>query len=288
MEISEVAEGIYAVDTEIGGERGIVFSYVVERKDVAVIETGANSTANKVLDALNEIGLKAEDVRYIAVTHVHLDHSGAAGTLARFCENAKIIVHPRGVKHLVNPEKLWRASKSVLSEIAEIYGKPTPVDENRILTAEDLSEFPLGDAKIKVVHTPGHAPHHQSYLIDGMLFPGDSAGVFKDGKIIPTTPPVFDFEKALESIGKMKNQKVELIAYTHFGVGEREMLDRIERKLMEWKEVALECEDVEEMHNKLLENDEDYRYFWNWLKKSKFAESYFHLALRGFMEAVKK
>jgi len=84
----------------------------------------------------------------------------------------------------------------------------------------------------------------------------------------------------------MRRLDVERIAYTHFGIGEKEMLDRIEEKLFEWKDLALSCESVEGMHEKLLEVDEDYRFFWEWLKKSKFAESYFHLALRGFMEAV--
>ena len=287
MEILRVAEGVYAVDTEIGGEDGIVFAYIVDRGEVAVVETGANSTSNRVVEAIEELGIKKEEVKYIAVTHVHLDHGGAAGSLAKVFEKAKIIVHPKGAYHLVNPEKLWNSSKFVLNEVAEVYGKPTPVDESRILIAEDYSEFPLGEVEIKVVHTPGHAPHHQSFLVDRILIPGDSAGVFKDGRIIPTTPPVFDFEKALRSVRKMRELEVSMIAYTHFGIGKKEMLDRVEEKLMDWKNLALECKSAEEMHEKLLEVDADYRYFWEWLKKSKFAESYFHLALRGFLEAVK-
>ncbi len=286
MRISEVADGVYAVDTEIGGEKGIVFSYIVDRGDVAVVETGAEKTSGVFPEVFEELGIKPEKVKFIAVTHVHLDHGGAAGSLVRICEKAKVIVHPRGAEHLINPERLWRASKSVLNEIAEIYGKPLPIEDSRIVVSEDNSEFTLGNSKIKVVHTPGHAPHHQSFVLDKILFPGDSAGVYKDGHVIPTTPPVFNFEKAVESIRKMRRLNVERIAYTHFGIGEKEMLDRIEEKLFEWKDLALSCESVEGMHEKLLEVDEDYRFFWEWLKKSKFAESYFHLALRGFMEAV--
>ncbi len=289
MKIVDEFDGIYVVDTEVGGEKGIIFSFIVVRDKVAIVESGPESTAHEFQDIFDELSLKPENVEYIAVTHVHLDHGGGAGSLSEICKNAKVLVHPKGEKHLVNPEKLWNASKSVLSEIADVYGEPKPLNSDRIIATEDMLEVSLGNSKIKVVHTPGHAPHHQSYVLDDkVLFSGDSAGVYKDGKIIPTTPPIFDVDKALQSIDRMASISPEKIAFTHFDVGGGEQLAKIREKLLSWKSIAESCETVEEMHEKLLEVDEDYKYFWNWLKDSKFAESYFHLALRGLMEAVRK
>ncbi|MEB3844813.1 MAG: MBL fold metallo-hydrolase [Desulfurococcales archaeon] len=185
-----------------------------------LVETGPKGSVDRLLSQLDAMGVDSIDA--IIVTHIHLDHAGAAGYLARKY-NAKVYVHPRGAKHLASPGRLWSASRQVLGEVAEVYGEPDPIPEEFLVPVGDGQRLSLGGATIRVVHTPGHASHHMSLLLEehGILFTGDSAGVsivWEGHRIrIPTTPPPFRLEMYLSSIDKMLSLSPSRVAPTHYG-----------------------------------------------------------------------
>jgi glyoxylase-like metal-dependent hydrolase (beta-lactamase superfamily II) len=194
---------------------------------------------------LREIGVKFEDVSFIAVSHIHLDHGGGAGTLMHYLPNAKLIVHSRGAPHLINPEKLWTQSRQVLGKVAELYGEPKPVSPERIIQASDGMTIDLGrDIELEAIETLGHASHHFSYgeKSNRIIFPGDAAGIYLNqfDIIVPTTPPPFHLETTLSSIDKLIQKSPELLCYTHFGVAKNaiEKLERHKSQLRLWAEIV--------------------------------------------------
>ena len=222
MHTKQIGEDLFLIDLETGGFKKLIASYVLKAAHTIIIETGPTSSIDKLLAGLREIGVKAEEVAYVALSHVHLDHGGGVGALLRSLPNAKVIVHPRGASHLLNPEKLWLQSRKVLGQMAEIYGKPEPVPENRIITAAEGMTFEAGkNVRLKVVETLGHAAHNLSYLEISRkgVFTGDAAGIYlhEFDVVIPTTPPPFHLDIALASLNKLINLNPTFLYYSHFG-----------------------------------------------------------------------
>jgi len=213
---------ISLIDLKPAGFSSFIASYVLEADKVAIIETGPTATVPNLLAGLKEIKVDVKDVDYVAVSHIHLDHCGGAGALLSYLPKAKIIVHKRGVPHIVNPEKLWTQAQQVLGKVAKLYEEPVPVANERIITAEDGMIFDLGEGvELAVIETPGHASHHQSFYEKRSqgVFLGDSAGIYipEYDVAIPTTPPPFHFETTLASIEKLRQLKPKLLYYSHFG-----------------------------------------------------------------------
>ena len=247
MKIQKITDHLYLIDLEPAGFENFIASYVILGEKIAVVETGPTSTVDNLLSGLKEIGINFEDVNFVAVSHIHLDHGGGAGTLMRHLPNAKLIVHPKGAPHLVNPEKLWTQSKQVLGKVAELYGEPAPVSPERIIQAGDGMTISLGRGiELEVLETLGHASHHLSYdeKNSGILFPGDAAGIYLNqfDIIVPTTPPPFHMETALSSIDKLIRKSPNLLCYTHFGVAKNaiEKLERHATQLRLWAEIVVE------------------------------------------------
>ncbi|MCD6432033.1 MBL fold metallo-hydrolase, partial [Candidatus Bathyarchaeota archaeon] len=248
MRVTRIEEHIHLIDLEPAGVEDLIASYVLKGNRVGIIESGPSSTVQNMLSGLEELNVKPEDVAYVAVSHIHLDHGGGAGILLKHLPRAKLIVHPRGAPHMVNPEKLWNQATQVLGErITRIYGRPEPVPRERIITAADGMVIDLGDdVKLKVVETLGHASHHLSYydrLSDG-IFTGDSAGIYVDKAdvVVPTSPPPFRLDIALASIDKMMMLKPKSLYYTHFGKGTDavERLRMYKEQLKLWARIAKE------------------------------------------------
>lgn len=245
MSVQKINEFLYLTDLKPAGFENFIASYAVLGDKIAIVETGPTSTANNLLKGLDEIGIKHNNVSFIMVSHIHLDHGGGAGTLMNHLPNAKLIVHPRGAPHLVNPEKLWAQSKQVLGKVAELYDAPEPVAPERILLAADGMTVDLGrGVELEVVETLGHASHHFSYFEKNSktLFPGDAAGIYINqlDVIVPTTPPPFHLETTLASIAKLEKKEPRLLCYTHFGVAENaiEKLERHAAQLRLWAEIV--------------------------------------------------
>ena len=247
MKIQKINDHLYLIDLEPVGFENFIASYVILGEKIAVVETGPASTVNNLLSCLNDIGINFEDVNFVAVSHIHLDHGGGAGTLMQHLPNAKLIVHPKGAPHLVNPEKLWTQSRQVLGKVAELYEEPAPVSPERIIQAADGMTIRLGRGiELEVLETLGHASHHLSYdeKNSGILFPGDAAGIYLNqfDIIVPTTPPPFYMETALSSIDKIIRKSPKLLCYTHFGVANNaiEKLERHATQLRLWAEIVVE------------------------------------------------
>jgi glyoxylase-like metal-dependent hydrolase (beta-lactamase superfamily II) len=210
---------IYTIDSTPEGE-GIVSVYlVVGDRYSALVDAGPSNGSSRVLEFIRRLGL---NVDYIVLTHVHIDHGGGAGTLSRAL-GSRVLVHPRGLKHVVDPSVLWEQSRQALGPVAFYYGEPTPVEESRALQVEDGFTLDLGGATLKVIHTPGHASHHMSvYLVEeGLMFTGDSAGVVVDGVVrVPTTPAPFKPKLYLVSLERMISERPGRVAVAHYGVVE--------------------------------------------------------------------
>ncbi len=221
---------VFLIDLKPVGFSGFISSYVVKGREVAIVETGPTATIPNLLVGLDEIGVDVEDVDYVAVSHIHLDHGGGVGTLLSHLPKARLVVHRRGAPHIANPEKLWAQSKQVLGKVAELYEKPVPVANDRIIAAEDGMTLELGqNVELRVIETLGHASHHQSFYEERTrgVFPGDTAGIYIPDfdVIIPTTPPPFHLDTTLASIEKLKQLKPKVVYYSHFG----RMTDALEK-----------------------------------------------------------
>jgi glyoxylase-like metal-dependent hydrolase (beta-lactamase superfamily II) len=222
MRTKEIGENLYLIDLETGGFKNLISSYVLKGTKTVIVETGPSSSIPNLLSGLKELNVKVEDVAYIALSHVHIDHGGGVGALLKLLPNAKVIVHSKGAPHLVNPETLWLQAKEVLGNVAEIFGEPEPVPEDRLIVATDSMTFDAGNSvKLKVVETLGHASHHLSYYesVNGGVFLGDAAGIYLSefDMVVPTAPPPFRLDVALASLDKLVKLNPTALYYSHFG-----------------------------------------------------------------------
>ncbi|MFP3985177.1 MAG: MBL fold metallo-hydrolase [Candidatus Bathyarchaeia archaeon] len=213
---------IFLIDLKPVGFSHFIASYIIKAKKVAIVETGPKATIPNLLTGLKEIRVNVENVDYVAVSHIHLDHGGGIGELLSHLPKAKLIVHKKGAPHIANPEKLWTQAKQVLGKVAELYGEPVAVANDRVIIAEDGATFDLGqNVELRIVETLGHASHHQSFYEKRSqgIFPGDTAGIYipEFDVIVPTTPSPFYLETTLASIKKLKQLKPKAMYYSHFG-----------------------------------------------------------------------
>lgn len=299
VNITEVGKQIYMIDVEVAGLRNFVAAYVLKGESTAIVETGPASSVKNLLHGLKELDVKPEDVSYIAISHVHLDHGGGAGTLVKFLPKAKVIVHQRGAPHLANPEKLWQQSRTVLGGIAEIYGKPEPVSAERIIAASDGMMFDVGDGVgLRVVETLGHASHHLSYYEPSSngIFTGDAVGIYLNeiDVIVPTTPSPFRLDITLDSLEKLARLNPSFLYYTHFGKANNavEKLQAYARQLNLWANIAKQAlkmgEGLEWASRKIAEVDEAVKKAKEYIKAHKvLGETVLGESVRGVFDYVK-
>ncbi|HWH15514.1 MAG TPA: MBL fold metallo-hydrolase [Miltoncostaeaceae bacterium] len=218
----ELAPGVRLVDSLLGGREGLTSVYLVAGERLALVDTGAQTSAGAVLSALAEEGVGPDDLAHIVLTHIHLDHCGGTGDLARAFPRARVAVHERGARHLAEPARLVAASHAVYGPKASLYGGLEPVPADRIDVAPDGYEIDLGGGRVlRMLATPGHARHHMSVLEtgDGTLMSGDALGVeFGAGGLYPSTPPSdVDVPAARASIARLAAEKPATVALAHFG-----------------------------------------------------------------------
>ena len=221
MYTKEIGKNLFQVELETGGYKNLICSYIIKASKITLLESGPTSSIPNLLSGLKELGISFEDVQYLAITHVHLDHGGGAGTLLKFLPNAKVLIHQKGMPHLISPEKLLQSAQSVLGFVSEIFGKPEAVPKERIIPVTE-STFDLGDgAKLKAIETLGHASHNLSYQesFNNGVFPGDAAGPYfpEFDVVVPTTPPPFRLDAELASLDKLISLQPTVLYYSHFG-----------------------------------------------------------------------
>lgn len=266
MRIIEIAEHIHLIDLELAGISSFIGSYVLKGKNTAIVETGPASTIQSLLTGLEKLDVEVKDVAYVAVSHVHLDHGGGAGTLLKYLPKARLIVHQRGAPHVVNPEKLWNRSREALGSIAEMYGRPELIPKKRVIAATDNMVLNVGDnVELKVMETLGHASHHLIFLETSSqgVFTGDAAGIYLNeiDVVVPTTPAPYRLDIALASLQKIADLKPEFLYYSHFGKTHNsiERLQDYVNQLKLWAEIAREGmgkgEDLERISRRIIEGD---------------------------------
>ncbi|HEX9011504.1 MAG TPA: MBL fold metallo-hydrolase [Holophagaceae bacterium] len=199
---------------------GTVGAFLVRTSEGPVlVETGPESLVGHLEAAVQAQGFDLADIRHVFVTHVHLDHAGAAWRLAR--SGARIYVHPKGAPHLVDPGKLLGSAQRIYGEAMErLWGRLEPIPAGQITALEDGAIVRIGDTGLQAIHTPGHAVHHITYRLDDGLFTGDVGGIrIGDGPVIPPFPPPdIDLEAWTDSILRMKATRPAFIYPTHFGI----------------------------------------------------------------------
>lgn len=205
-------------------------TYVLTEKELTIIETSASPSVPHILEGIKDLGYSPKDLKYIIVTHIHLDHAGGAGLLLKECPYATVVVHPKGKRHLIDPTRLIAGARAVYGELFdELFHPIIPIPENRIIEKNHQETLNLGnDCILTFYDTPGHANHHFSIFhpkVKG-IFSGDTCGVSypqleKDGVqfYLPSTSPNhFDPEKMIQSINFIKDLNANYLFFGHYGM----------------------------------------------------------------------
>ena len=242
-----IAEGVIEIDTLLGGWQRVTAGYLLEGPRPVLVETGSQSSVPALLGALGSLGLGPSDLAGVVVTHIHLDHAGGVGDVARAFPDATVYVHPLGARHLVDPTRLVDSASRVYGPLLDsLYGRldPTPADRLHVLADEEAIDLG-GGRTLVAIDSPGHAKHHLGLhdSTSGVLFAGDAVGVrLPDvGLLRPATPPPdFDLDQAIHSLQRFAACRPAGLALAHYGLLEDplSLLAEAEESLRQWAEVA--------------------------------------------------
>ncbi len=212
---------VITLDLNFQGRPQSIASYLIREGDaVVLIESGPGSSLGGMETALQANGLSLSDVTHVFLTHIHLDHAGAAGWFSR--QGAQIFVHPFGATHLLDPEKLLASASRIYGDqMDKLWGEFLPVLPERLSMLEDGQEIKLGNLRIVAIFTPGHAVHHCVYLYEDTCFTGDVCGVRIPGYPylrVPMPPPDLHIGRWRTTLARIRELKFNHIAPTHFGI----------------------------------------------------------------------
>ena len=213
---------LYYVDVELFETPEYCAVYILDAERPAVIDSGAGTNYEWILDALDELGIGREGLDAIVPTHVHLDHAGGVGYLAEACPNADVHVYESGADFLVDPARIWEGTKQVLGDRVKYYAEPKPVPAERIVELEDGDTLDLGDHELDVHHAPGHAFHQAVFhdRTDDGVFAADAAGINvpgREGVRQTSPPPGFHLEEVLDDVELLESLDPDALYYPHFG-----------------------------------------------------------------------
>src|SRR3954466_4601613 len=222
---TEIGPGVIQIDTLLGGWHNVTAGYLVTGREPVLVETGSQSSVDALLAALAHLTGAPTDLAGIAVTHIHLDHAGGVGDVARAFPNATVYVHEKGARHLVDPTRLINSAAMVYGDrLDSLYGRLDPTPSERIHVLADGETISVdANRTLTTVDSPGHAKHHLA-LHDsesGLLFAGDAVGVrLPDaGVLVPAPPPpACDLAQALASLRKFADRSPSGIALAHYGL----------------------------------------------------------------------
>lgn len=265
-DIIDYEHGISAVDSGYVRPRLDAIHLIVEQGRAAVIDTGTQHSVPRILDALAAKGVAPDAVDYVILTHIHLDHAGGAGALMRALPHARLVVHPRGVRHMADPARLIEGTVAVYgaAEAQRRYGEILPVDAARIIPAPDGLQFALAGRVLRFHETPGHARHHVVVHDErsGRVFAGDTFGLsyreLDEGErqfLFPTTSPVqFDPEPYHRSVDLIASLAKDAVYVTHYSEVRHPQarVDDLHRLIDAHVALALRCADAGEARDRLL------------------------------------
>ena len=245
-----IARGITYTDLLHRGRPRVIATAVVQgASGVALVDPGPTSCLETLRAALTGAGIALADVRTLLLTHIHLDHAGATGSLLRENPDITVYVHERGAPHMIDPSKLLASAARLYGdEMDELWGAFLPVPEANVRALAGGERIEAADRKFEVAYTPGHASHHVSFLDrdSGIAFVGDVAGVRTGRELFvlpPTPPPDIDVEVWAQSIELVRQWRASTLLVTHFGAHEDpdKHLDAMQTHLTTMTDIAREC-----------------------------------------------
>jgi glyoxylase-like metal-dependent hydrolase (beta-lactamase superfamily II) len=250
---------VITLDLNFQGRKQAIASYLIPHSSgVTLVECGSGSTLTALQAALAERGYTPRDVTHLLLTHIHLDHAGAAGWLAR--QGTEVYVHPVGAPHMLMPERLLASATLIYgSQMDTLWGEFLPVPKDKLTVARDAQEIVIGNLRFLPIDTPGHAYHHFAYLFEDICFTGDIGGVrISDFPYmrIPMPPPELHLEKWRKSVKRLRQEKFNRIAPTHFGIFDDpdwhlNELDRTLDDVSRWLDEVMPAEPpIEELRQK--------------------------------------
>ena len=268
----DLTEDIACIDTQYHRPQLAACYLLTQGDQAAFIDTGTYYSVPILLEVLRIKGIPPEQVRYIMPTHVHLDHAGGAGELMRLLPNAKLIVHPRGSRHMIDPSKLEAGSIAVYGEeeFKRLFGYLRPIPESRVIIANDNFSLDFNGRPLLFIDTPGHAKHHYSIYDDTSkgFFTGDSFGLsyreldHGSAQFIfpPTTPVHFDPTAWHDTISRYLRFKPQRMYLTHFGMVTEvnRLADELKYSIDQVAKVAHDARDAPDRHNRILEEISEY------------------------------
>ena len=251
-----IGNNSHLIDTGLYGPLHGACYLVEDAGEFAIIDTGTHHTVPRILADIAALGAGPEQVRYVMPTHVHLDHAGGAGQLMEACPHATLVVHPRGLPHMIDPSKLQAGAIGVYGEEAFLrdFGELIAIPEARTLAASDQQTFELGGRRLQFIDTPGHANHHGCFFDhqSGYLYTGDTFGLgysqFRQGRepllVATTTPVAFDPDAWYDSLDRMLALAPQACCLTHYGKIEHpeQRVDMLRSSIQAHVDIALEEE----------------------------------------------
>jgi len=228
VDVDEVAENVYMIDDQVCSIPKMGSVYLLDEEKKALVDCGPPSSASVVLDGIRKVGVRPEDINYIIVTHIHLDHAGGAGVLLKDMPQAQVVVHHKGARHLVKlAELIESATKTQGAQIIAQYGEVVPVESERVQVVYDDDIIQLSEEQVlDFIDAPGHAPHELCIYErrNGGIFTGDALGLYlADGEVLLPChpPPSFDVEACINTIQRLMTLNASRLYLAHFGVSDR-------------------------------------------------------------------
>jgi glyoxylase-like metal-dependent hydrolase (beta-lactamase superfamily II) len=218
LDVEEIAERIYRLETPVPGTPYAPVVYLITESDGVLIEPGPSYAIPLIREGMEHLGMN--DLAYIIPTHFHLDHAGGAGELAQLFPRAKVVIHPRGAKHALDPSQFIKSTKMVWGDDFETrFGPITPVRERQLQVPEDGEIINVNGRELEIIYAPGHAPH-QIVILDRKvkgLFCAEALGL-PWHHMPPVAPPRFDLETYLETIERLKLLDTRMLFVSHGGL----------------------------------------------------------------------
>jgi glyoxylase-like metal-dependent hydrolase (beta-lactamase superfamily II) len=243
--VTALGDDVYQIDTRMAGYPGITAGYLIRSDRPCLVETGTAPSAPVVADALASLGVGADDLATVVVTHIHLDHAGGVGDIAKMFPAAEVVVHELGARHLADPSRLMASARMVYGdELDALFGALAPTPAERIRTVEQTGMVDLGGGRrLESHYSPGHAKHHVGLVdsVSGDLYVGDAAGIYipETGDQRPATPPPdFNLGVALESLRMFAALRPSRLLFSHYGpvAAVDAALDRSAEEIRLWVE----------------------------------------------------
>lgn len=241
---------VHTIDLHFLDASEAIAAYLIPTENgAALVECGPHSTLPQLLEGIHKFGYQPSDIHSLFLTHIHFDHAGAAWWFAQ--QGTKVYVHPRGYKHLLAPERLYESARMIYqNKMDMLWGEMNPIAEDKLTAVEDKQLIHFDDQQIQAIHSPGHAVHHISWLINDILFTGDVGGVkIANGPVVPPCPPpdinVEDWVTSVEAMLAVKAKRWYLTHYGHIDQIEphaQELLSCLHR-YADWMKVQFDLGD---------------------------------------------